>query len=86
MLSEASDDAGWSGEKGLVHEVVDAHLKLLDTDGDGDVYACGPPPMVDALMPVLFMHDFDGDRTFVDRFTVAKQADELQQTLEAVSR
>ena len=86
VLSEASDDAGWTGDTGFVHEVVDDHLKLLDTDGNGDVYACGPPPMVDALMPVLFMHDFDGDRTFVDRFTVAKQADELQQTLEAVSR
>ena len=69
VLSEADEDSGWKGERGLVHEAVDAHLKRLDLDGEGDVYACGPPPMIDALMPVLFMNDFDTDRTFFDRFT-----------------
>ena len=74
VLSEAADDADWTGEKGFVHEVVDAHLKRLDLDGEGDVYACGPPPMIDALMPVLFMNDFDTDRTFFDKFTPSNEA------------
>lgn len=74
VLSEADDDTGWTGETGFVHEVVDTHLKRLDLDGDGDVYACGPPPMIDALMPVLFMNDFDTDRTFFDKFTPSKEA------------
>ena len=26
-------------------------------------------PMIDALTPVLFMHDFDTDRIFFDKFT-----------------
>ena len=74
VLSEAFDDDEWTGEKGFVHEAVDAHLKELDLDGEGDVYACGPPPMIDALVPVLFMNDFDTDRTFFDRFTPSNEA------------
>ncbi len=83
VLSEAGDDASWEGEKGFVHEAVDSHLKRLDLDGEGDVYACGPPPMIDALMPVLFMNDFDADRTFFDRFTPANETatPEMQLTL-----
>ena len=69
VLSHADDDDTWSGERGFVHEVVDRRLKELGVDGEGDVYACGPPPMIDALQPVLFMHDFDTDRVFFDRFT-----------------
>lgn len=69
VLSHADDDDSWEGETGFVHECVDTRLKELGIDGDGDVYACGPPPMIDALTPVLFMHDFDTDRIFYDKFT-----------------
>lgn len=69
VLSHAEDDAGWSGERGFVHEVVDRRLREMGVDGEGDVYACGPPPMIDALTPVLFMHDFDTDHIFFDKFT-----------------
>lgn len=85
VLSEAGDDDGWDGEKGFVHEAVDAHLKQLDLDGEGDVYACGPPPMIDALMPVLFMNDFDTDRTFFDRFTPSTTAAPLEVKLQSAS-
>lgn len=69
VLSHEDEDGGWTGARGFVHEYVDSHLKELGIDGDGDVYACGPPPMIDALTPVLFMHDFDTDRIFFDKFT-----------------
>ncbi|MEM9634372.1 MAG: 2Fe-2S iron-sulfur cluster binding domain-containing protein [Pseudomonadota bacterium] len=69
VLSHADEDGTWSGERGFVHECVDRHLKEIGVDGEGDVYACGPPPMIDALTPVLFMHDFDTDRIFFDKFT-----------------
>ena len=69
VLSHADDDSDWNGERGFVHEAVDRRLKELGIDGEGDVYACGPPPMIDALTPVLFMHDFDTDRIFYDKFT-----------------
>ncbi|MEL7346278.1 MAG: 2Fe-2S iron-sulfur cluster binding domain-containing protein [Pseudomonadota bacterium] len=68
-LSHADDDATWKGARGFVHDVVKSELNALGIDGEGDVYACGPPPMIDALSPVLFMQDFDPDRIFFDRFT-----------------
>jgi propane monooxygenase reductase subunit len=69
VLSHASDDGEWDGARGFVHEVVKTRLAELGIAGEGDVYACGPPPMIDALSPVLFMQDFDPDRIFFDRFT-----------------
>ena len=71
VLSHAGDDSGWSGERGFVHEAVDARLKALGIDGEGDVYACGPPPMIDALQPVLFMNGFESERIFFDKFTTS---------------
>lgn len=69
VLSHVNGDASWQGERGFVHERVDAKLKELAIDGQGDVYACGPPPMIDALQPVLFMNGFEVERIFFDRFT-----------------
>lgn len=71
VLSHADDDLAWDGERGFVHERVDAKLKALALDGAGDVYACGPPPMIDALQPVLFMNGFESERIFVDKFTTS---------------
>ena len=69
VLSHADTDPDWQGAQGFVHTVVGSELKRLGIEGDGDAYACGPPPMIDALQPVLFMQDFDPDRTFFDKFT-----------------
>ena len=69
VLSHADTDPDWHGATGFVHQVVGAELKRLGIEGDADAYACGPPPMIDALQPVLFMQDFDPERTFFDKFT-----------------
>ncbi len=71
VLSHAQDDEAWIGERGFVHERVDAKLKELALDGEGDIYACGPPPMIDALQPVLFMNGFESERIFFDKFTTS---------------
>ncbi|WP_037217444.1 2Fe-2S iron-sulfur cluster binding domain-containing protein [Rhizobium sp. IBUN] len=71
VLSHAAEDSDWSGERGFVHEAVDSKLKELGIDGEGDVYACGPPPMIDALQPVLFMNGFESERIFFDKFTTS---------------
>lgn len=71
VLSHAEDDASWTGERGFVHERAGARLKELALQGVGDVYACGPPPMIDALNPVLFMNDFESERIFFDKFTLS---------------
>ncbi|UCI09577.1 NADH:ubiquinone reductase (Na(+)-transporting) subunit F [Mesorhizobium sp. B1-1-8] len=73
VLSHVNGEA-WDGERGFVHQSVDAKLKELAVDGQGDVYACGPPPMIDALQPVLFMNGFETERIFFDRFTTSSSA------------
>jgi propane monooxygenase reductase component len=78
VLSHAADDAGWTGARGFVHQVVEQELKRIGFDGDGDAYACGPPPMIDALTPVLFLQDFAPERTFYDKFTAATAPATLQ--------
>jgi propane monooxygenase reductase subunit len=70
VLSHAEEDA-WDGERGFVHQSVDVILKRLGIDGEGDLYACGPPPMIDALQPVLFMNGFEMERIFFDKFTTS---------------
>ncbi|MBP0582842.1 2Fe-2S iron-sulfur cluster binding domain-containing protein [Labrys sp. LIt4] len=74
VLSHAGEDGDWQGERGFVHESVGATLKELAIDGQGDVYACGPPPMIDALQPVLFMNGFESEHVFFDRFTTSSGA------------
>ena len=66
----ADDDADWTRRSAASCTRWSAPSSSeLGIEGDGDVYACGPPPMIDALQPVLFMHDFDPDRIFFDKFT-----------------
>jgi propane monooxygenase reductase subunit len=74
VLSHADDDADWQGARGFVHERVADTLRALAVDGVGDVYACGPPPMIDALEPVLFMAGFEHERIHFDRFTTSSSA------------
>ncbi|HWD85988.1 MAG TPA: 2Fe-2S iron-sulfur cluster-binding protein, partial [Solirubrobacteraceae bacterium] len=54
----------------FVHEAVDEWL----SNGDFDVYMCGPPPMVEAAQTVLEQHGVDGERIFADRFTTSSEA------------
>lgn len=69
VLSHAPEGSGWTGETGFVHQAVDRKLRELGVAGKGDVYACGPPPMIDALTPTLFMLDYESERIFYDKFT-----------------
>ena len=73
VLSHALDDEAWNGERGFVHEVVDAHLRRLKFGEDLDVYACGPEPMIEALTPALQMNGVSSDRIYFDKFTPAQQ-------------
>lgn len=74
-LSETGEEAGWSGRTGLVHEVVARYLKEHDLGDDMDVYTCGPPPMIDAVLPVFLMHGLDADRIHFDKFTPSVQTE-----------
>jgi len=73
FIPALSHDEGdrWEGEKGFVHEVVARHLKSETLGGAVDAYACGPAPMIDALLPVLQMIGVEPDHIFFDKFTPA---------------
>ena len=70
-LSEPEDDSGWDGEVGLITDVVKAHETDLATS---DCYVCGPPPMVEAAIPMLDGLGARDDHTYCDKFTTTGSA------------
>jgi propane monooxygenase reductase subunit len=70
-LSHAGDEDDWEGERGFVHEVLARHLKAQKLEGEMDAYSCGPPPMIDAVLPVLQMAGVEPERIYFDKFTPA---------------
>ncbi len=70
-LSNATDGDNWDGETGFVHEVVKRHLAAEKLPGKIDAYACGPTPMIDAMLPVLQMNGVEPEHIYFDKFTPA---------------
>jgi len=65
-LSEPGDDDGWDGETGLITDVI----KRLASDLSGaHAYVCGPPPMVEAALPLLARLGVEEKRIYYDKFT-----------------
>jgi propane monooxygenase reductase subunit len=72
-LSEPAADDEWAGEVGLITEV----LKRNEPDLSGrDAYVCGPPPMVDAAIPVLTALGVPEQNIFYDKFTTTGEQGE----------
>ncbi|GAA1861705.1 FAD-binding oxidoreductase [Asanoa iriomotensis] len=65
-LSEPSDDEGWEGEVGLITDVVKRHEQNLSR---AHAYLCGPPPMVEAAMPLLGLLGVPDKHIYFDKFT-----------------
>ncbi|MGJ9385787.1 NADH:ubiquinone reductase (Na(+)-transporting) subunit F [Salipaludibacillus sp. CF4.18] len=70
-LSEAQTEDNWSGETGLITEVIDRYLKSNDLDKDLEVFLCGPAPMIDSAIKVLRDEGITPDRIFFDKFIPA---------------
>jgi propane monooxygenase reductase component len=70
-LSEPAAEDRWEGERGFVHEVVARHLREEGYEGELDAYCCGPPPMIEAMIPVLTMAGAEPEHIHCDRFTQA---------------
>ena len=70
VLSEP-DGAGWSGATGFVHEV--AAKAIADGElSEPEVYTCGPPPMIDALVEELTtVHGVEETDIAYDKFTTS---------------
>jgi propane monooxygenase reductase subunit len=70
VLSEP-DRSGWAGPTGYVHEVA-AQAVADGQLSEPEVYTCGPPPMVDALVEVLTSaHGLEERDIHYDKFTTA---------------
>lgn len=65
VLSEPADDDDWSGETGWVHEAV---LRRYPDLSAHQVYASGPPPMIEALRTSFPGHGLPADQLFFDSF------------------
>ena len=65
-LSEPSDDDDWDGETGLITDVVKKHAENLS---GSHAYVCGPPPMVEAAVPLLTQLGVEEKRVYYDKFT-----------------
>jgi propane monooxygenase reductase subunit len=65
-LSEPAPDDDWDGETGLITDIVKRHA-----DGLASVhaYVCGPPPMVEAALPLLATLGVAEKRIYYDKFT-----------------
>jgi propane monooxygenase reductase subunit len=70
-LSAAPEAGGWTGERGFIHEVLARHLRDEAFDGEIDAYSCGPPPMIDAVLPILQMSGVEPEHIYFDKFTPA---------------
>jgi propane monooxygenase reductase component len=68
-LSE--DSNGWSGESGLITDVVD---RLEEEDiSEVDAYVCGPPPMVEAAIALLERRGVPEAHIYFDKFTTTAE-------------
>jgi len=62
----ALSDEQWAGENGLVTDVV---ARLAGNLGRSHAYVCGPPPMVEAAVPLLARLGIPEKHVYFDKFT-----------------
>jgi propane monooxygenase reductase subunit len=72
-LSEPAPDDAWDGEVGLITDVVQRFESDLKA---AHAYVCGPPPMVEAAMPLLTVLGVPEKRIYYDKFTTTGDAAE----------
>jgi propane monooxygenase reductase subunit len=65
-LSEPAPGDDWEGETGLITDVVKRHAAGL---AGAHAYVCGPPPMVEAALPLLATLGVAEERIYYDKFT-----------------
>jgi len=71
-LSEPGPDDDWDGETGLITDVVRRREPDL---ARAHAYICGPPPMVEAAIPLLGQLGVPGKRVYYDKFTFTGDPD-----------
>jgi propane monooxygenase reductase subunit len=72
-LSEPAEEDAWDGEVGLITDVVKGHEDSLK---GAHAYVCGPPPMVEAAIPLLARLGVPEKHIYYDKFTTTGDPDE----------
>lgn len=67
-LSEPLPEDNWTGEVGLITDVVDRHLSEQGEVSDREAYLCGSPGMINACIGVLTKHKIPEEKIFYDKF------------------
>jgi Na+-transporting NADH:ubiquinone oxidoreductase subunit F len=65
-LSDPLEEDNWTGETGLITDVVD---RFTDDLSDAEAYLCGSPGMIDACNKVLEKHNLPEQQCFYDKFS-----------------
>ena len=63
---DGRDSRTWTGETGLITDVV---KRLTSGLAGAHAYVCGPPPMVEAAIPLLETLGVEDKRVYYDKFT-----------------
>jgi propane monooxygenase reductase subunit len=71
-LSEPGADDDWDGETGMITDVVQRYETGL---ARVHAYVCGPPPMVEAAIPLLERLGVPEKRVYYDKFTFTGDPD-----------
>jgi propane monooxygenase reductase subunit len=72
-LSEPTLEDAWTGECGLITDVVARRETDLE---EREAYLCGPPPMVEAGIDLLTQRGVPEERLHFDKFTTTASAEE----------
>jgi len=73
----ALSDEDWEGENGLITDVVSRSESGLSR---AHAYICGPPPMVEAAVPLLTRLGIPEKHVYFDKFTTTGDPDKAPQT------
>ncbi|NCA82151.1 MAG: 2Fe-2S iron-sulfur cluster binding domain-containing protein [Opitutae bacterium] len=65
-LSKEPEDSGWTGERGLITEVVSRHFPDASKH---EAYLCGSPGMIDASIKTLVQNGMPEANVFYDKFS-----------------
>ena len=65
-LSKEPEDSGWTGERGLITEVV---ARRFPDASQHEAYLCGSPGMIDASIAVLKNNGMPEQNVFYDKFS-----------------
>jgi Na+-transporting NADH:ubiquinone oxidoreductase subunit F len=69
-LSSPEKDDNWDGMIGFIHEhLYSKYLRDHEDPSEIEFYLCGPPPMIDAIIDMLYELGVEDDMIYYDKFS-----------------